>query len=242
MAKTLFLKAQTRKNIGRAGVKAVRRTGNVPGILYGKKTSPQPIEINERELKAALHQSTSENVLVDLELVNDSKSEKHLALVQDVQHHPLEDYIIHIDFQAIAQDEKLHTEVSVQSVGEPLGTKSGGIFETLIRTLRVECLPKDLPDNITVDVSALAIGQSIHVGDIKLPSGVNVLNAKELTVFAVAAPKEEEVAPTTAAAVEQPEVINEKKTEDGAAAEGKADGKADAKADGKKDAKKEAKK
>lgn len=233
MAKTLFLKAHTRKSIGRTGVKAVRRAGNVPGVLYGKKNS-QPIEINEGELTTVLHKSTSENVLLDLELHNDNKAEKRLALVQDVQHHPLEDYIIHIDLHEIAQDEKLHTEVPVQDVGEPIGAKNGGIFETLLRTLRVECLPKDLPEAITVDVSKLEIGQSIHVSDIVVPEGVIILNHKELTVFAVAAPKEEEVAAPTTEVV-QPEVIKEKKTDEAAAA---ADGKTDAKAEGKKDAKK----
>lgn len=229
MAKTLFLKAHTRKQIGRTGLKSVRSAGKVPGVLYGKQNS-QPIEINEKELTTVLHKSTSENVLLDLELHDDAnKAEKRLALVQEVQHHPLEDYIIHVDLHEIAQDEKLHTEVSVREVGEAIGLKSGGIFETLLRTLRVECLPKDLPEFITVDVSNLAIGQSIHVGDIALPEGVTVLNHKELSVFAVAAPKEEEVVAATTEVV-QPEVIKEKKTDEAAAP-------ADAKAE-KKDSKK----
>lgn len=225
MAKTLFLKAHTRKNIGRAGVKAVRRTGRVPGVLYGKQ-DPQAIEINENELKTVLHQSTSENVLLDLELqVEADKTQKRLALVQDIQHHSLKDFIVHIDLLEIAQDEKLRTEVPVKVAGEPIGLKSGGIFETLLRTLHVECLPKDLPESLTVDVSALEIGQAIHVGEIKLPAGVTVLNHKELSVFAVAKPKEEEVvSPTAAAAATEPEVINEKKTDETEAAPA-ADGK-----------------
>lgn len=234
MAKTLFLKAQTRKNIGRTGLKSVRSAGKVPGVLYGKQNS-QPIEINEKELTTVLHKSTSENVLLDLELTDDTnKAHKRLALVQEVQHHPLEDYIIHVDLHEIAQDEKLHTEVSVREVGEAIGLKSGGIFETLLRTLRVECLPKDLPEFITVDVSNLAIGQAIHVGEIALPEGVTVLNHKELSVFAVAAPKEEEATTAVATEAVQPEVIKEKKTDEAAAPAGD---KKDAKAE-KKDAKK----
>lgn len=229
MAKTLFLKAHTRKQIGRTGLKAVRSAGKVPGVLYGKKNS-QPIEINEKELTTVLHQSSSENVLLDLELHDEAdKAQKRLALVQDVQHHPLEDYIIHVDLHEIAQDEKLHTEVPVKSVGEPIGAKSGGIFETLLRTLRVECLPKDLPEAIVVDVSNLAIGQSIHVGSIELPAGVTVLNHKELSVFAMAAPKEEEAKPAGATEAVQPEVIKEKKTDEAAAGDAKAEAKKDAK-------------
>ncbi len=233
MAKTLFLKAHTRKQIGRTELKAVRKAGKVPGVLYGKQNS-QPIEINEKELTTVLHKSSSENVLLDLELHDEAdKAQKRLALVQDVQHHPLEDYIIHIDLHEIAQDEKLRTEVAVTAVGEPIGAKSGGIFETLLRTLHVECLPKDLPESIAVDVSALDIGQSIHVGSIALPAGVTVLNHKELSVFAVAKPKEEEEPKPGAATAEavQPEVIKEKKTDEAAAP-------ADAKGGDKKDAKK----
>src|SRR5277367_703157 len=183
MAKTVSLQVVQRAGIGRAAVKAVRRSGCVPGVLYGKakdkSVRSRPIEIDAKKLNAVLHSSTSENVLVDVEVTDQAgaKVDQHLALLVDVQHHPLEDYIIHIDLHEIAQDEVLHAEVPVVSVGEPVGVKSGGgLLETMLRTIRVACLPRDLPELITVDVSHLEIGHSVHVRELVLPQGVTAAN------------------------------------------------------------------
>src|SRR5271163_1539697 len=220
MSKAVSLQVTQRAGLGRKGVKAVRKAGRVPGVLYGKAQDKtvrsRPIEIDARKLAALLQSSTSENVLVDVELTDPSgkKVDQHLALLLDVQHHPIEDYIIHIDLHEIAQDEILHAEVPVVSTGEPAGVKTGGgLLETMLRTIRVACLPRDLPDLITVDVSHLAIGHSVHVRELKLPEGVTVSNPPELPVFSVFAPKEEVVAQPTAE-ITQPEVIKEKKTDE----------------------------
>jgi large subunit ribosomal protein L25 len=237
MAKTVSLQGSQRSETGRKAVKALRRNGLVPGVLYGKtKDNPvrsRAIAIDAKKLKSVLHSSSSENVLVDVELTDDkgTKVDSHLALLLDVQHHPLEDYIIHIDLHEIVSDEILHAEVPVASEGEPVGVKSGGgLLETMLRTIRVACLPRNLPDLITVDVSHLEIGHSVHVSEIKLPQGVTVSNPPELPVFSVFAPKEEVVeTPTTE--ITQPEVIKEKKPEEGAAPAADAKGgKSDAKA------------
>jgi large subunit ribosomal protein L25 len=226
MAKTVSLPVSQRAGIGRRAVKAVRKSGRVPGVLYGKtkdsSVRSRPIEIDAKKLAGVLHSSTSDNVLVDVELTDASgaKVDQHLALLLDVQHHPIEDYIIHVDLHEIAQDEILHAEVPVTSVGEPLGVKSGGgLLETMLRTIRVACLPRNLPELITVDVSHLEIGHSVHVSELKLPEGVTAANRPELPVFSVFAPKEEVVeAPGAAAEVKQPEVIKEKKVDAEAAA------------------------
>src|ERR1700744_4062720 len=175
MAKTIPLQVSQRSGTGRAAIKALRREGKVPGVLYGKtKENPvrsRAIAIDEKKLKSLLHSSTSENVLVDVELTDDkgAKVDSHLALLLDVQHHPLEDYIIHIDLHEIVQDEILHAEVPVVSVGEPVGVKTGGgLLETMLRTIRVACLPRDLPELIEVDVTELTIGHSVHVRELKL--------------------------------------------------------------------------
>jgi large subunit ribosomal protein L25 len=224
MAKTVSLQVMQRAGIGRTALKAVRKAGRVPGILYGKTSESsvrsRPIEIDAKKLKSVLHSSTSENVLVDVEVTDaaGAKIDQHLALLQDVQHHPLEDYIIHIDLHEIAQDEILHAEVPVASAGEPDGVKNGGgLLETMLRTIRVACLPRDLPELFTVDVSHLKIGESVHVSELSLPQGVTISNPPELPVFSVFAPKEEAVETPAAAAVTQPEVIKEKKVEGEAA-------------------------
>jgi len=245
MAKTVSLQVSQRAGIGRSALKAVRKAGRVPGVLYGKakdkSVNSRAIEIDAKKLAALLHSSTSENVLVDVEVTDPQgkKVDQHLALLLDVQHHPIKDYIIHIDLHEIAQDEILHAEVPVTSVGEPVGVKSGGgLLETMLRTIRVACLPRNLPELITVDVSHLAIGHSVHVRELILPEGVTAGNPPELPVFSVFAPKEEVVA-TPAAEVKQPEVIMEKKVDEAAPAPGakggaKADAKAPAKPEGKK--------
>jgi large subunit ribosomal protein L25 len=236
MAKTVSLQVSQRAGIGRTALKAVRKAGRVPGILYGKAKDSavrsRPIEIDAKKLAVVLHSSTSENVLVDVELTDASgaKVDQHLALLSDVQHHPIEDYIIHIDLHEIAQDEILHAEVPVTSTGEPAGVKNGGgLLETMLRTVRVACLPRNLPELITIDVSHLEIGHSVHVNELKVPEGVTITNPPELPVFSVFAPKEEVVeAPTTE--VVQPEVIKEKKVEGEAAPEAPAKGGGGAKA------------
>jgi large subunit ribosomal protein L25 len=224
MAKTVSLQVTQRAGVGRTALKAVRNAGRVPGILYGKDKDKgirsRTIDIDSKKLKSVLHSSTSENVLVDVELqdAEGKKVDQHLALLVDVQHHPIEDYIIHIDLHEIAQDEILHAEVPVFSVGEPVGVKNGGgLLETMLRTIRVACLPRDLPESISVDVSELAIGHSVHVRELKLPANVTASNPPELPVFSVFAPKEEVVA-VPGAEVVQPEVIKEKKVEGDAAA------------------------
>lgn len=236
MSKTVSLQVSQRAGIGRTALKAVRNAGRVPGVLYGKDKNKtvrsRPIEIDAKKLGSLLHSSSSENVLVDVELTDKDgkKVDQHLALLLDVQHHPLKDYIIHVDLHEIAQDEILHAEVPVFSTGEPAGVKNGGgLLETMLRTIRVACLPRNLPDSITVDVSALEIGHSVHVSELKLPEGVTVSNPPELPVFSVFAPKEEVVETPTAEAA-QPEVIKEKKVEGEAAAPDAKGGKTDAKA------------
>src|SRR5476651_1715199 len=224
MAKSVSLQVTQRAGVGRTALKAVRKAGRIPGVLYGKakdkSVRSRPIEIDAKKLASMLQRSSSENVLVDVEVTDTEgkKVDQHLALLLDVQHHPIEDYIIHIDLHEIVQDEILHAEVPVVSEGEPAGVKNGGgLLETMLRTIRVACLPRDLPDLFTVDVSHLEIGKSVHVSEIKLPQGVTVMNPPELPVFSVFAPKEEVVEKPVTEVV-QPEVIKEKKVEGEAAA------------------------
>jgi len=207
----------------------------VPGVVYGAHTKAYSIVVNSRELGDLLHKATGENVLVDLVIEDNGKTNNRLALIQDVQHHPVKDTLLHVDFHEVLATEKLRTKVPVRPVGEPAGVKTGGgVLEYMMRELHVECLPKDLPDVIEVNVEAMEIGTSIHVSDIPAPAGVTLVDDKKQPVFLVVAPIAEEVAATTEAGTAEPEVIGAKPVEgeEGAAAPaaGKAEaGKADAK-------------
>ncbi len=246
MAEKIQLKAKARAEIGRGAVKRMRTQGMVPGVVYGAHAKPLSVSVVLQDLEKALLHATGENVLVDLQVDQDGKTDNRLALIQEVQHHPYEDTILHIDFHEVRATEKLRASVAVRPIGEPAGVKTGGgVLEYVMRELRVECLPKDLPSIIEVNVEKLEIGQSIHVGEIAVPAGVTVVDDKGQTVFLVAAPiTEEELAAMTEAAAApagEPEVITAKgeEGEEGAVAvEGEA-GKAEAKpgAAGKADAK-----
>ena len=219
MAKQLKLSAQTRSLAGRTAVKKIKAQGLVPACIYGGHDKPVNLTLNRREISNLLLHATSEHVLVDLEIADGTAKTSRLALIQEVQHHPIRRDVLHVDFHAVRADEKLHAEIPVEPFGEPAGVKNfGGILEIALHSLEVECLPKDLPDLIRIDVSGLNVGESIHVKDIALPEGVSVRVDADLTVVRVAAPKVEiEPVASAAAAAAGPEVIKEKK-EDAAAA------------------------
>ena len=239
--KSVALKAYPRSQVQRAEVKKLRASGRVPATIYGRQAKPQNLEVNSKEFADLLNHSASENLLVDLSVDNDARA-KRLALVQEIQHHPLDGKVLHVDFHEVAEDEKVTVQVPVETTGEAVGVKTGGgTLEHILFKLKVRSLPKDLPEQIILDVTALEIGKSIHLGDIKAPEGVEILGDKHITVVAVSAPRaEEEVAATAAPAAGDVEMTKEKKDEEGAAPAAKGDAKAAA-GDKKAEAKPEAK-
>jgi large subunit ribosomal protein L25 len=209
--------------VRRKGSKALRSAGRIPANIYGKSIAPQNLEIDSEAFIDLINSAHSEIVLVDLEVSGDSNA--RLALVQDVQHHPLSGEVLHVDFHEVKSDEMITIRIPVEATGEAEGVKSGGgTLEHVLQKLRVTALPKDLPEQILVDVSALAVGQAIQIGQIQAPAGVTILGDKHLRVFSVAAPATEvEAAPAAAAGAEakQPEMIKEKKEEAAPAAAAK---------------------
>src|SRR5213082_1965244 len=212
MAKQVKLKAEPRTNVGRSGVNKLRTRGIIPAVIYGGKVKPQPLQVTARDINAMMSHASGENVLVDLEIAGEKSN--RAALVQEVQHSPVGGEIVHVDFHAISMDETIQAEVPLEPTGTPVGVKTfGGLLEQSLRALSIECLPRDLPDRITVDVSQLNIGDSIHVRDIQFPQGVTPKVQPDLTAFSVVAPvvEEEPVVAEAEAAAAGPEVITEKK-------------------------------
>ena len=211
MAKQVKLTAERRTAIGRSAVRKLKAGGSVPAVIYGSKDKPEALQVSKRDINALLSHAAGENILVELEVAGKSR----LALVQEVQHAPLGGAVLHIDFHAVSQDEVIQADVPLEPVGIANGVKNmGGLLEHNLRALAIECLPRDLPDVIRVDVSALNIGDSIHVREIQLPNGVTTRIQPELTVFSVLAPTvEEEPVAATAEAAAGPEVITAKKEE-----------------------------
>jgi large subunit ribosomal protein L25 len=234
--KSVALKAYPRAQVQRAEVTKLRRAGRVPATIYGRLAKPQNLEVNSKEFVDLLHHAASENLLVDLSVENDARS-KRLALVQEIQHHPLDGKVLHVDFHEVAENEKVTVQVPVETTGEAAGVKvGGGTLEHVLFKLKVRCLPKDLPEQIVIDVTPLEIGKSVHLGEIKAPEGVEILGDKHITVVAVSAPRAEEVVATDAAAPAAGDVeMTKEKKEEGA--EGAPAGKAGEKASAKGDAK-----
>ncbi len=240
--KSVPLKAYQRTQTRRSPVKKLRDSGRVPATIYGRLNDKAlNLEVDAREFGELMHHSVSENLLIDLTVENDAKA-KRLALLQEVQHHPLSRKVLHVDFHEVAENEKVTVQVPVETTGEAAGVKNGGgVLEHVLFKLKVRCLPKDLPEQIVIDVSALEIGKSIHLGDIQVPEGVELLGDKHISVVSVAARRAEvEATPAAGAAASagDVEMIKEKKDEAGAAPAAKGDAKAgDKKAEAKPEAK-----
>jgi len=220
MAQQAKLTVQTRAEVGRNAIKKVRKQGLIPGVIYGVGHEPINLEVNGRQLSTVLAHSSSENILLELEIIDGDNKRNSLAMIQEVQHHPLQRRILHVDFHAVSATEKITAEVPIETIGEPVGVKTGGgLLEHILRDLEVECLPGDLPERIQVDVTSLDINQSIHVKDLQLPAGVEAITDGDLTVVAVSAARVEEEEATVAlgATPAAPEVITAKKPEEGAA-------------------------
>lgn len=216
--KSVPLKAFPRTLVQRGGVKKLRASGRVPATIYGGQDKPQNLEVVYDDISDLLHHSVSENVLVDLTVDQDTRA-KRLALVQEVQHHPLDGKVLHVDFHEVSETEKVTISVPVETTGEAAGVKTGGgTLEHVMFKLKVRALPKDLPEQILVDVTALEIGKSLHLGDVVAPAGVEILGNKKLTVVSVAAPRaEEEAAPAAADAKGAADVeMTKEKKEEGA--------------------------
>jgi large subunit ribosomal protein L25 len=214
--KSVSLTAYPRELVKRTGVRKVRQAGRVPAVIYGRQNKPQNLDIQAKVLEDLLHKSVSQNILLEV-AIDGNAGARRLALLQEVQLHPLSGRLLHVDLHEVVETEKVTVTVPVETVGEAAGVKTGGgVLEHVLFRLKVRALPKDLPEKLEVDVTPLEIGQSIHMGDIKAPEGVEILGDKKVVVISVAEPiteAQEAAAEAAIAAPGEPEMIKEKKEE-----------------------------
>jgi large subunit ribosomal protein L25 len=209
----IILKATQRKVIGKQ-VKALRRQGGLPAILYGS-IDPLAITLDARSAERVLHSVTSSHLIT----INVEGS-PHSVLVRERQRNPLTGHLIHVDFQVVSLTEKLRANVLLDLIGEAPAVKDhSGVLVTGLESLEVESLPQDLPERITIDLSILRnIGDAIYVRDLNLPEEVEVLAEPDEMVILVTAPEAEEVSKEEEEAAEaiegEPEVIERGKKED----------------------------
>ena len=185
------LSAEMREGIGKGEARKLRAKGLVPAIFYGPRTQSIPLVIDAKELAKTLRTEAGENVLIDLDIQREGKSDRRVVMVKDVQIDPVQGTALHTDFYEVAMDEMITVEVPIQLTGKPEGTKMGGILEQVRRVIQIQCLPGDIPKRVNVDVSSLKIGDSIHVQDIQAEK-VKILSDANLTIATVVPPVVEE--------------------------------------------------
>ncbi|MDI6874298.1 50S ribosomal protein L25 [Candidatus Solincola sp.] len=189
------LVAVTRTGKGKEAAKKLRRSGLIPAVLYGHRFEPLHLALKERTFLAALRRERGLHGLVKLR-VEDAEDGEHTVLVKEVQRDPLKDHILHVDLQKVHADEELQATVSLHFTGEAAGVKAGGILNHYLYEVRVQCLPKDLPEFIEVDVSHLNLKESLRVADLPRLEGIKYLNKPEEIVAAVTPKRVREAART----------------------------------------------
>lgn len=188
----LELKAQRREETGTTKVGRLRSSGRLPANLYGYKTEPTDITVDSREFGKLIHSQAGTHVV--LKLVIDSKTASTVIL-KEVQRHPYKEEILHVDFLSVALDEKITAAVPLTITGDSIGVREGGILQHGVWEVQVEALPTDLPDHLEIDVSGLAIGQSLHAADIQMSPQLTMISAPDEIIASVLPPvvyKEEE--------------------------------------------------
>jgi large subunit ribosomal protein L25 len=185
MATQQTIKAEKREATGTTAAKRLRRSGVVPAVIYGGKQREYPIQLDAKSFQDVLRHQVSQNFLVNLEIEGANEKSK-LAIVQAVQRNALNGSLIHVDFRAVNENDTIHATIPIELHGEPIGVKSGGLLEQLVREIEVYCRPSDLPESIVNDVEALGVGDSLKIADLNLPQGVTVKMDGEVLVAIVA--------------------------------------------------------
>ena len=204
------LKGNVRESITKTSRSEIRRNGRVPGIYYSKHGSPIAIDVVEKEINPMVY--TKETHLISLQLKDKEELD---CVIKDVQFDPITDRIIHFDLLGLTSGETFQLEVPLQFHGSPAGIKDGGVIQTLLHKLEIECLPKDIPQHIDINIQDLKIGDAIHVKDLKLEN-LTILNSEDSVIVAVTHPKAEVEAPAEGAeeTPKEPEVIGKEKSEE----------------------------
>jgi large subunit ribosomal protein L25 len=208
------LSAETRTETGKGVARKLRAAGRVPGVIYGHSREPQSLSINARDLDKLLSTIAAGSTVVELSLGNATTN----TLIREVQRHPFKKQILHVDFMELVAGEKVIVDVPLVFVGIPEGVRTGGgLLEQMLHSIEVNVDPSSIPNHIDVDVSQLVMGHSLHIRDLNLPGGVEVLSDEDATVCAVIAPRavvEETAAVEAEAAPAEPELIRKAKEDE----------------------------
>jgi large subunit ribosomal protein L25 len=212
---TETLTASVRSGTGKGAARKLRAAKQVPCVIYGHNRQPQSLALDAKELERMLDRVSAETTVFELRI--DGATAR--TLIREVQRHPFRRDILHVDFQELVAGELVTVNVPLVVVGTPVGVRnSGGVLDQVMREIAVEVDPSNIPNHVDVDVSALDLNESLHVRDLKLPAGVEVLEDEDATIVVVAPPRTEAEPAPAAEAVEapaEPELIRKPKAEEG---------------------------
>ena len=211
----IVVAAENRTETGKNVNRRLRTRGLIPGVLYGAKREAVPLAVSPKEITSILRSKTGENTLFDLEIGGSRRK----VILKEFQIEPIKGNLLHADFYEVALDKAIEVKVHIEVTGTPVGVKvEGGLLDHVTREVEVSCLPADIPEKITIDVSDLGMGKAVRVSDLKVPDKVTMLSEPDLVIVHVVAPRAEEevaaaVAPVEGEAVAgaEPEVIKKGK-------------------------------
>ena len=205
------LSAETRTDKGKGVARKLRAAGRVPAVVYGHAREAQSLSLVTRDLEKLLSQISTGSTVVELSLGGTVTK----TLIREVQRHPFKKQILHVDFQELVAGEKVIVDIPLVYVGVPEGVRlSGALLEQIQHSIEVRVDPSNIPNHIDVDVTHLAMGHSLHVRDIVLPEGLEVLSDEDATICAVIAPRAVVEAVPEGEAVAEPELIRKTKEEE----------------------------
>ncbi|ABC77765.1 50S ribosomal protein L25/general stress protein Ctc [Syntrophus aciditrophicus] len=180
------LKANVRKESGKEQARRMRREGLIPAVLYGPGTDPVSLSVNASDLKTAL-KGAEENVLIKLIIDDSGRLMEKNSLIRELQIEPLTNNFFHADFYALRMDQESTFDVPIHFEGQPVGIEKGGELQYLKREIKVSCLPSELPDCITVDISRLDVGDAVLIGDLSLSESIRCFDSKDIVLVTIAA-------------------------------------------------------
>lgn len=217
--KRIALIVHQRSTKGKGPARRLRAAGKIPAVVYGKKIDPVPVTVDAHEFTKAMEQA-GKNPLFELKIKDNGKQTERIALLKERQINPMDGQPVHLDFMEIAMDRTIDIAVPLQFTGKPRGVEMGGIFRATTRYIQVACLPTNIPEMISVDVSRLKIADVVQVGQISLPEGVTAIDPETKPLATVLSPKKGALLPEEEEAAAEGEEVPAEAAEGEAKPEG----------------------
>jgi len=182
------LEAEAREETGKNVARKIRREGKIPGVVYGRERSPQPLIVDPLKLKGKL----DANAIVDLIIKDDEGEDStETVMIKDYQKHVIKNELLHVDFHHISMDETITVTIPIETVGKAFGVQEGGVLQQLMREVEIECLPTDIPDKFELDITELDVGDSLQVSDLEIGDEIELVSSLDDVIVTVVTPSEE---------------------------------------------------